>query len=147
MTERISPKLKGIVAKRAQERCEYCLTPAEYSSDPFVVEHIYPRAKAGQTVLENLALSCHGCNGHKHAKVTVIDPISEEVHPLYNPRTQSWSEHFKWNEDQTQIIGQTPVGRATIAALHLNRPGVINLRRILTLMGNHASTETNKNAE
>ena len=146
MTERISPKLKCIVAKRAQEEGEYCLTPAEYSSDPFVVEHI-SLGKGWTNRFGKFDFTRHGCNGHKHAKVTVIDSIGEEAQPLYNPRTQSWSEHFKWNEDQTQIIGQTPVGRATIAALHLNRPGVINLRRILTLMGNHPSTETNKNAE
>jgi len=35
------------------------------------------------------------------------------------------------------LLGLTPTGRATIAALRLNREGVINLRRALKLEGKH----------
>ena len=44
---------------------------------------------------------------------------------------------FSWNEDCTEIIGLTSVGRATIEALHLNRIGVMNLRRVLFEKGLH----------
>jgi hypothetical protein len=51
--------------------------------------------------------------------------------PLYHPRQHSWSDHFAWNEDATIMLGRTPIGRATIERLRLNRPGVVNLRRVL----------------
>jgi hypothetical protein len=48
-----------------------------------------------------------------------------------------WEEHFTWNEDVTQAIGITPVGRATIALLKINRDGVVNMRRVSAIMGYH----------
>ncbi len=35
------------------------------------------------------------------------------------------------------IIGVTPIGRTTVATLHLNREGVVNLRRLLVVTGKH----------
>ena len=35
------------------------------------------------------------------------------------------------------MVGVTATGRATIEALRLNRSGVVNLRRILYLAGEH----------
>ena len=33
------------------------------------------------------------------------------------------------------IVGRTAIGRATVAALHLNRPKLLNLRRVLRAVG------------
>ena len=87
--------------------------------------------------MNNLALSCHGCNGHKHAKTEALDPIGRERIALFHPRQQTWSEHFEWSDDFTLIVGLTPVGRATVQALQMNRSGVVNLRRILYAAGLH----------
>ena len=35
------------------------------------------------------------------------------------------------------VVGMTPSGRATVMALQLNRPGLVNLRRILAAAGEH----------
>jgi len=35
------------------------------------------------------------------------------------------------------IIGVTPTGRATVAALRLNRPGLVNMRQVLYGIGKH----------
>jgi hypothetical protein len=91
----------------------------------------------GATTLENLAWACFGCNGRKYTKVTAVDPLTQQEVSLFNPRQQNWDEHFFWSEDFTQMVGQTTSGRATIAALGLNRPGVINLRRLLVSVGLH----------
>jgi hypothetical protein len=45
-------------------------------------------------------------------------------------------------EDYSHIIRLTPTGRVTIETLHLNRDGVVNLRRILFLVGLHPPEET-----
>jgi hypothetical protein len=68
------------------------------------------------------------------------------VAPLYHPRQQVWSEHFAWSEDYSHVIRLTPTGRATVEMLHLNRQGVVNLRRVLFLVGLHPPEEM-ENAE
>jgi hypothetical protein len=137
-TDRVSAALRRIVAARANGYCEYCQCPENFATESFTVEHINPRQAGGATVLENLAWSCFGCNGHKHAKTQGIDPETSLPSPLFHPRQQTWIDHFGWNNDFSQILGKTPCGRATVAALHLNRTGITNLRRLLASAGLHS---------
>ncbi len=131
MSERTPESMRRIVAARARGYCEYCRCSEQFATESFTVEHVKPRQVGGETVLENLAWSCFGCNGHKHTKTQATDPETGEKIALYNPRQQSWREHFSWSDDFTKVIGKTPCGRATVEALRLNRFGVVNLRRLL----------------
>jgi 5-methylcytosine-specific restriction endonuclease McrA len=63
---RISVRIKKIVASRAGGRCEYCLSPVEFSIDPFVIEHVIPKSRGGTSTPDNLAFACQGCNGQKY---------------------------------------------------------------------------------
>jgi hypothetical protein len=135
-SERIPRRLRQQVAKRARWRCEYCLSPAAFSTQPFEVDHIVPRSKGGPTSLDNLALSC-GCNGYKAHRTRARDPLTGRRVGLFNPRRQRWSRHFEWSADFLIILSRTATGRATVAALSLNRPELVNLRRILLLIGEH----------
>jgi 5-methylcytosine-specific restriction endonuclease McrA len=128
---RISAALRELITSRANGLCEYCKCSAEFSPDPFALDHIAPRQLGGETNKENLALSCSGCNGHKHARTHYPDPETKQLVKLFHPRQQKWSEHFSWDEHLTRMVGKTPCGRATIDALLLNRPEVVNLRRLL----------------
>ena len=101
------------------------------------MEHIIPLAAGGSDTEDNLALACQGCNGGKHDNISAIDPLTGETVPLYHPRRDDWHEHFTWNADFTLLIGSTPTGRATIEALALNREGVVNLRKVMSLAGKH----------
>lgn len=85
----------------------------------------------------NLALACQGCNGHKYTSVEAQDPLRGEIVPLFHPRRDDWIEHFVWSEDWTRIVGLTPIGRATVEKLRLNRPELVNLRRVLRAQGEH----------
>jgi hypothetical protein len=105
------------------------------------LEHIIPRSRGGVSTADNLAFSCQGCNNHKYTKTDGPDPLSNEVVPLFHPRRQRWRDHFAWNDDTTLVIGLTPTGRATMAALHLNRSQVVNLRRALYAIGEHPPAE------
>jgi hypothetical protein len=146
LAERISSRLRRSVERRAEHRCEYCRCPLAVATEPFAAEHIIPTVRGGATILDNLALSCSGCNGHKYDRTEGYDPVSQSMAPLYHPRQHTWSEHFAWSEDYTQIVGLTPTGRATVEMLHLNREGVVNLRWILFLVGLHPPDEP-ENAE
>lgn len=133
----ISSSIRKEVEKRARYLCEYCLSRLDHSPDPFSVEHILPKAKGGNDELKNLALSCQGCNNSKYLKIEVIDPLTLKKVPIYNPRKDIWEDHFVWSTDFTEIIGLSPIGRATIEALKLNRESVRNLRSALTVVGKH----------
>jgi hypothetical protein len=133
----LSKKIKEYVLNRANSHCEYCLLPSDYSSQPFVCEHIIPLIKDGTNEYDNLALSCGGCNGHKYDKIEAIDPLTNILTPLYNPRTMQWQEHFKWSSDYFYMLPITDIGRATIETLKLNRKGVVNVRQLLILVHKH----------
>ena len=138
---RVTTQQKNLVAERARDCCEYCRSHARFALQPFSVEHIIPHSQGGTTTLDNLALACQGCNNHKYNKTAAPDQIGGEGVALYHPRQQRWSDHFAWNADFTLIIGLTPVGRATVEALHLNRAGLVNLRRVLYVVGEHPPLE------
>lgn len=84
------------------------------------IEHIIPLAQGGTDDEQNLWLACPICNGHKSDKVTALDPESGASVSLFNPREQTWSEHFVWTDNGLRIQGLTPTGRATVIALHLS---------------------------
>lgn len=139
---RVGSRLRRIVVDRAQARCEYCQTPARISPDPFSVEHILPSSNQGATEVDNLALSCQGCNSYKHTFTSAFDAATGIMAPLFHPRRDKWSEHFAWSNGYREIRGTTAIGRATIVRLRLNRVELVNLRSILVAVGAHPPEET-----
>lgn len=125
------------IVERAKGRCEYCQSRSDYATQTFSVEHIIPVSKNGLTDLHNLALACPGCNGYKYNKTEHTDPVNNMFVPLFNPRKQNWHNHFSWNEDFSRIVALTATGRATVHALQLNRPGLVNMRTALFAIGAH----------
>ena len=128
---------RRIVIERAEGRCEYCQCWATYATQSFDVDHIIPISRNGLSSIDNLAYACSGCNRYKFNHLAGFDPVEGIEVPLFHPRQMRWSEHFGWNEDYTLLIGLTPTWRATIDMLHLNREGVVNLRKLLRLAGKH----------
>jgi hypothetical protein len=134
---RKQPAVRQAVRERAKGRCEYCLCPDDISPAPFNVEHIVPSRLLGPDTQENLAWACGGCNGSKGIAIDAEDSLTGECAPLFHPRNDIWSDHFIWGEDGQTLEGRTPTGRATISRLNLNRPELLGLRRLLTLVGLH----------
>ena len=130
-SEPISPGVRRRVLQRAGGCCEYCFCQRRFSPAPFSIEHVVPRSKGGSSEAANLALSCQGCNNYKFTHITAIDPVSMDEVPLFNPRTDIWSDHFSWAENFSELVGLSARGRGTISLLRLNRPQVVALRRIL----------------
>lgn len=111
---------KQAVRQRANYLCEYCHSPERLSANRFTIDHLQPRSLGGSDNLENLALACRRCNERRYNFVDGLDPETQEVVPLFDPRQQQWGEHFKWTEGATKIEGTTSVGRATDNRLDLN---------------------------
>ena len=125
------------MVRQAGNRCGYCLTDEEVVGSPMEIDHLIPEAQGGHTIEENLWLACSACNGFKGDRTIVIDPLSGETIALFNPRRQQWGEHFAWTQSGDLIVGRTPIGRATVAALKLNRPLLVRAHRLWVRSGVH----------
>jgi hypothetical protein len=133
----IPAELRRQVRQDAGDRCGYCRISELVSATELNVDHILPESAGGPTTRENLWLVCTRCNQFKGDKIHAVDLQTGEEVPLFNPRTQVWTEDFAWSEDGTEIIGRTACGRATVEALHLNRELVILARRRWVSVGWH----------
>lgn len=102
-----------------------------------MIDHIIPEAAGGETVWGNLCVACHSCNEFKGAQMEAQDPLTDQCVPLFHPHQQHWHEHFCWSEDGSHIIGLTPPGRATVAALNMNHPLIVEARRRWARVGWH----------
>jgi hypothetical protein len=134
----ISAALDRRVREAAGHRCGYCLSPQSLVMARLEVEHITPLSLGGKTEEANLWLACPLCNRYKASKTTALDPQSGAEVPLFNPRQQEWRQHFCWSQDGLRIVGLTPVGRATVVALHLDDdPDALLVRSYWVLAGWH----------
>jgi hypothetical protein len=124
-----------LVAERAQYRCEYCRAPEIVFNFPFEVEPILPRARGGADDPENLALACRACNLFKSDFETGEDEQSRSAVTLYHPRRGLWEQHFRVDAETARITGITPMARATVSRLRMNRPRQIAARRRWLLLG------------
>jgi HNH endonuclease len=121
--------LAGQIWQRARERCEYCLLPSALSILPFEINHIIPRKHGGLTVEANLALACFYCNRYKGPNIAGLDPDTRALSRLFDPRQDSWNEHFRWNE--IRVDGVSSLGRTTIEVLRLNHAEILLVRQAL----------------
>lgn len=137
----VSRALRRRLAEQAKHRCGYCLSSEKITGTPMEVEHLMPESRGGLTVEDNLWLACKLCNDHKGDRVEAPDPLTNEVVPLFNPRKERWSEHFTWTPEGDRIIGLTPVGRATVVALQLNRSTLVDARKVWVAAGLHPPKE------
>ena len=140
----ISATMRRAVTDHFQHRYCYCLSSEHIVGAEFTIDHIVPQALGGSSDEDNLCLACWRCNLLKRNRIAAIDPETGVTVRLFNPRIQNWFDHFVWQEDGLVIAGLTPVGRATIGALRLNRVTLTNARCLWIDAGGHPplSTET-----
>ncbi len=115
--------LRSSVVGRTHSQCEYCQKPDDRGINPHrhEVDHILATKHGGRIELENLAYACFHCNRYKGADIASLDPQTNELVRLFNPRTQNWVDHFLLQEDGV-ILSRTAEGRATTQLLHVNDP-------------------------
>lgn len=130
MSAYLAVELRRQVREDAGNRCGYCLSAEEISGLALQFEHLCPEAGGGQTIRENLWLACRRCNSHKADRVYALDPVSGLEVSLFNPRLDSWTEHFEWAQSGTMIAGVSDRGRATVEALNMNEPLIVAARSL-----------------
>jgi hypothetical protein len=127
--------LQELVILRAHNRCEFCGLSHPGQKATFHIDHVTPRAADGLTTADNLALAWVSCSLRKWARQTAIDPETGLEVQLFNPRTQTWAEHFRWDDEFVEPL--TATGRATVAALAMNRPVILAIRQEEAARGRH----------
>lgn len=137
MSVYISTELRRQIRERFANCCAYCQTAESLTVAIFEIEHIVPQVNGGETVFNNLCLSCPTCNRYKAVRQSAVDPQTNEIVPLFHPQQEQWADHFTWNDGNTELIGLTPTGRATIVTLKMNRPQLVRVRHMWVKMGDH----------
>jgi 5-methylcytosine-specific restriction endonuclease McrA len=125
--------LTRLVWQRAEGRCEYCRTPQAADDAVFEIDHIIARKHGGPTIASNLCLSCYYCNSFKGSDIASLTAVTRKLTRLFNPRRHKWETHFRW--EGAYLIGRTPIGRVTVALLHINNELRVELREELHAEG------------
>jgi hypothetical protein len=134
MTGHIQAAMSRAVRERAHNVCEYCRLDQESQEATFHIDHIEPRVTGGLTVLDNLALACVSCSLRKGYRSKHRDPRTGRRVRLFHPRRDNWDDHFLFTP-RWQVRGRTAIGRATIAALEMNRSAIVAIRSELAALG------------
>ena len=71
-------------------------------------------------------MACPDCNAFKGPNLTSIDPATNQMVPLFDPRAHSWDEHFTMQGPR--IVGLTPIGRGTVRLLNMNEEARVEIR-------------------
>jgi hypothetical protein len=131
----IPAAMRTAVRARAGDCCEYCRVPEVgvfFAHEP---DHVIAGQHGGASTPENLALACVQCNRLKEPNIASVDPDTGQIVPLFNPRTDQWSEHFRF--DEGRIAALTTIGRATAQLLDFADRDREDLRRKLRLAGRY----------
>jgi hypothetical protein len=131
----IPASLRQSVIQRADNRCEYCGLSQLGQAATFHIDHVIPVVAGGSTTAGNLALACVSCSLYKGARQDIEDPETSKTVTIFNPRQQTWQEHFSWRG--VEVVGLTAVGRATVNALKLNREIIQAIRVEEKFFGRH----------
>ncbi len=125
--------LEKLVWDRARARCEYCQMAQAEDAIRFEIDHIVAASHGGKTRQGNLALACFLDNSYKGPNLSGVDPSTEKITRLFDPRRHKWERHFQWHGPV--LHGRTAIGRATVATLRINLPHRVTHRAALIAEG------------
>ena len=124
--------LRAFIRERAGRQCEYChLREEDAGRLVFQIEHIIAKQHGGTEDPDGLCYSCAHCNWATGPNIAGL--FAGKLYPLFNPRTQSWHRHFRW--ELTTLVGKTKAGIVTVQVLHINDPARVMLRENLLFEG------------
>ncbi|HEY0455206.1 MAG TPA: HNH endonuclease signature motif containing protein [Verrucomicrobiae bacterium] len=116
----ISATLRAAVRERAAKSCEYCRMPEIATFFPHEPDHVIGTQHGGHSTLDNLALACAQCNRIKGPNIASVDPQTQQIVPLFNPRMEKWTDHFRM--EAGRIVPMTAPARATARLLRFDQP-------------------------
>jgi hypothetical protein len=136
MSSLVSDELRHLVRSRADRLCEYCLTHEDDCLFTHQIDHIISVKHGGVAEFDNLALACIFCNRQKGSDVGTILADGSFTR-FYNPRADSWAEHFRLTN--ASIEPMTPIGEGTARILRFNGSERLAERQELIAQGLYPS--------
>jgi hypothetical protein len=139
MGKYIPARLRQVVEDRARSRCEYCLIHREDMFFKGVPDHIIAEKHGGATEAGNLAYACVICNTAKGSDLGSIASSTGELVRFFNPRLDSWADHFRL--DGARIEPRTDIGEVTARIFGFNDPDRVRERARLIALGRYVPGE------
>ena len=102
MTSYIPAEIRRVVIQRAGSKCEYCLIHEGDTYCGCQIDHVIAEKHGGETSEANLAFTCAFCNRFKGSDIGSIADSIGEFTRFFNPRTDEWDEHFRF--DNCEVI-------------------------------------------
>ena len=127
MAGEMSDDFRTTLRELAGDICEYSRLPQSMALHRHEPDHTISVQHGGRAELENLALACMRCNRRKGPNIGSIDPVTGQLTPLFNPRTQLWPENSRYEDGRLQPL--SPEARVTEKVLQLNTPGRVAERQ------------------
>lgn len=123
---------RRLVRERASGYCEYCLIHEDDVDLRHEVDHIIAEKHGGATHIDNLAYACFLCNNNKGSDIASVSR-SGVITRFFNPRTDSWVNHFRIDADT--LVPESAIGEATERIFAFNTMSRVSERRGLQLLG------------
>ncbi|MEZ4299760.1 MAG: HNH endonuclease [Polyangiaceae bacterium] len=123
----VSPEARAAVRVSFRGRCGYCGVSEAAVGGELEVDHFHPVSAGGSDEIGNLVYACTACNRFKGDYASGDDtPDSLRLlHPGRDDPGQHVAEAAHGN-----LVGITPRGFFHIQRLHLNRPLLVEMRRL-----------------
>ena len=134
MARDIDESARLLVIERARRRCEYCLVHEDNAGFPHQIDHIISRKHGGSSGIGNLATLASSAIVTKVQISRRIDRSGRPIR-LFDPRRDSWDEHFKLDGPIIQPL--TPIGEVTARMLRLNAAERVIERRLFQPLGSY----------
>jgi len=136
MARWISNELRQTIADRAKQLCEYCLIAEADTFYGCEVDHIISLKHGGSSDADNLAFACALCNRAKGSDVGSISTTGEFTR-FFNPRRDTWAEHFRLEGATATIEPLTTIGEVTANILGFNDSARTHEREELIRFGRY----------
>lgn len=137
MSSHVSAELRRRISERADHPREYCLVHEDDTFFGCQVDHIISEKHGGETAPDNLSYACAFCNRSKGTDIGSLSRRNRKLTRFFNPRSDRWSEHFKF--DAAAIVPLTDIGEVTATILGFNSFDRILERNALIEIGRYPS--------
>lgn len=112
-------------------RCGHCGVAESSVGGELEVDHFHPQAAGGSDDAKNLVYACTGCNRFKGDYACA--PDAPESLRLLQPGVDDLTTHI-FEQPHGDLVGLSARGWFHIQRLHLNRPQLVEMRRLHRVM-------------
>lgn len=138
----IPAELRRLVVARSDGICECCPVAEDDTFYGCQADHIISEKHGGGTNADNLSYACVFRNQAKGSDIGSIHRETNTFVRFFNPRTDSWADHFALAGNS--IEGLTPIGLVTARILAFDSGERVLERKTLQGRGRYPGASARK---